>query len=263
MTIFESISLAVIQGLTEFLPVSSSGHLVILEEIFFKDSDAISAAEDNVAFIVLLHFASLLAVLIVFRKTILGLLYPKLQTTTIAYVILATIPAAVVGLAFKDRIEGLFKLPLPVGIALIVTGAVLLSTKFAKPAAVRTENMGFARALVIGIAQAIAIMPGISRSGSTIATGMLLKVDRDDAAAFSFLLAIPTIGGAMILKARKLGELASADMMPVVVGFTACLVVSLIALKLLLLLVKKKRFDIFAYYCIPVGIAVVIYELSR
>jgi|TARA_B110000285_G_scaffold234677_1_gene312493 undecaprenyl-diphosphatase len=254
MGIVEALILGIIQGLTEFLPVSSSGHLELAKWIM--GSNAVS--EEGLLFTVTVHAATALATLVVFRKEVAdifkGLLQFKWNAELIfsLKIILSMVPAAVVGVLFNDEIESLFDGQiLLVGAMLVVTGALL----FLADKATSSENpVGYLSALLIGISQAIAIMPGISRSGATISTAVLLGIDREKAARFSFLMVVPLILGKMTKDILD-GEIAfSGDQsISLIVGFVAAFVAGLFACKWMIALVKKSQLKYFAFYCFVAG----------
>ena len=254
MGIVEALILGIIQGLTEFLPVSSSGHLELAKWIM--GSNAVS--EEGLLFTVTVHAATALATLVVFRKEVAdifkGLLQFKWNAELIfsLKIILSIVPAAVVGVLFNDEIESLFDGQiLLVGAMLVVTGALL----FLADKATSSENpVGYLSALLIGISQAIAIMPGISRSGATISTAVLLGIDREKAARFSFLMVVPLILGKMTKDILD-GEIAfSGDQsISLIVGFVAAFVAGLFACKWMIALVKKSQLKYFAFYCFVAG----------
>ena len=254
MSIIEAAILGIIQGLTEFLPVSSSGHLELAKWIM--GSNAVS--EEGLLFTVTVHAATALATLVVFRKEVAdifkGLLQFKWNAELIfsLKIILSMVPAAVVGVLFNDEIESLFDGQiLLVGAMLVVTGALL----FLADKATSSENpVGYLSALLIGISQAIAIMPGISRSGATISTAVLLGIDREKAAQFSFLMVVPLILGKMTKDILD-GEIAfSGDQsISLIVGFVAAFVAGLFACKWMIALVKKSQLKYFAFYCFVAG----------
>ena len=254
MGIVEALILGIIQGLTEFLPVSSSGHLELAKWIM--GSNAVS--EEGLLFTVTVHAATALATLVVFRKEVAdifkGLLQFKWNAELIfsLKIILSMVPAAVVGVLFNDEIESLFDGQiLLVGAMLVVTGALL----FLADKAASSENpVGYLSALLIGISQAIAIMPGISRSGATISTAVLLGIDREKAARFSFLMVVPLILGKMTKDILD-GEIAfSGDQsISLIVGFVAAFVAGLFACKWMIALVKKSQLKYFAFYCFVAG----------
>jgi undecaprenyl-diphosphatase len=177
-------------------------------------------------------------------------------------IILGTIPAVIVGFAFKDFFESLFSSRLPVGIALIATGCILFATGWVKRNDVEAGRMRWWNAVVVGCAQALAIFPGISRSGSTIAAGLFCRLDRSLAAKFSFLLAIPAIGGAAVLQFDNLRYLTVGNIVPTLVGTIVAFLVGYAAVRWMLAIVRGKRFSTFAYYCWAVGLATVIWSFA-
>lgn len=262
MGIFEAIILGIIQGLTEFLPVSSSGHLELAKAILGDTS----VPEESLLFTVVLHFATALSTVVVFRKDILELLkglsqFKWNEQTQFSFkIIISMIPAAAIGVLFNDEIEALFaKQILLVGAMLVITGLLL----FLADKAQKTEKpVSFANAAIIGIAQAIAILPGISRSGATISTSVLLGIDREKAARFSFLMVVPLIFGKMAkdLLDGNIGD-ASAELLPMSIGAVAAFVAGLLACQWMIALVKRSQLKYFSYYCFVVGIAAVGYKL--
>jgi len=263
MEAWESILLGIIQGLTEFLPVSSSGHLELGKAILGDES----IPKDSLLFTVVLHFATALSTLVVFRRDVWeivsGLLNFKWndETRFSLKIIVSMIPAALVGLFFKDELEALF-----IGnIALV--GSMLLFTALLLWLADRAKNTGkkvsFSNALVIGIAQAIAILPGISRSGATISTSVLLGNDKSKAARFSFLMVVPLIFG-MIGKDILSGDLSmeTDNLSSLGLGFIAAFVSGLFACTWMIKLVRKSKLSWFALYCVIVGLIAIIYSFS-
>lgn len=249
MTIFESFILGVIQGLTEFLPISSSGHLVLGQEL-------LGVSVPGNAFEVVVHLGTLCSVLIVFWNDILQLLKTLKSNTTQKYILalaIGTIPAVVIGLLFKDIIGEAFENIKVVATTLLITGVILLSTKFIK---LKKNDITVGKGLLIGITQAMAIIPGISRSGITISTGMFLGIAPDEAAKFSFLLAIPAIAGAGLLTSLDLIEtgMISLSSSVLTVGFLSSLIVGWLSLKWLIGLIKSGKFHWFGVYCIFAGI---------
>lgn len=260
MSAIEAIILGVIQGLTEFLPVSSSGHLELGKAILGDNS----LPQESLLFTVVLHFATALSTIVVFRKEIVeiisGLFQFKWneQTEFSLKIILSMIPAAFVGVFFNDQIEALFSQQIMlVGAMLILTGLLLFMADRAK----RTDKkVTYSSAILIGISQAIAILPGISRSGATISTSVLLGIDRERAARFSFLMVVPLILGKM---AKDLldGGIAESQMeiLPLILGAAAAFLAGLVACKWMITLVKKSQLKYFSYYCLIVGtIAILI-----
>ncbi|MBC8422863.1 undecaprenyl-diphosphate phosphatase [bacterium] len=254
MALFYLILLAVVQGLTEFLPVSSSGHLVLLQHWT-------SVFDGDVFLDVVLHVGTLLAVLAVYRREVRRLMvFDAAAFQYLVALAVGTLPAVVVGLFFKDAVEALFSNPRAAAVALVVTGFVLLSTRRTRSDVLRLPGgwhpvaPPLHKALLIGCAQALAIVPGISRSGSTIAASLWLRLARDEAARFSFLLSVPAIAGALVLHLLH-GDVASeAGTVSLVLGAFVAFLVGLVAVKLTALLVVQRHFWKFAFYCIPMGI---------
>lgn len=255
----QAIALGVLQGLTEFLPISSSGHLVLGQV-------ALGLQEPQLLFDVLLHVGTLAAVLYFYGRDVWRILRACLlalagrredrpSARTGGLIILGTIPAALVGLLLEDFIERAFGSPRAVSFALLATGALLYFTKSVPAGARGEDQVTWRDALLIGVFQAFAILPGISRSGSTIACALFLRIEREHAARFSFLLSIPAIGGAFVLKARHLAQISSPDILPFLVGTIAAAGTGVLALAWLLRLVRGGNLRGFAYYCWAVGIA--------
>jgi len=255
MSIFEALILGIIQGLTEFLPVSSSGHLELGSVILGTKTS------DNLLFSILVHAATALSTIIIFRQQIIELLVDLFKfewnesTRYIAMIILSMIPVGIIGVFFEDKVESLFSGQiLLVSIMLIITGTLLLISNYTKP---KDGSVNFPKALIIGLAQSIAIMPGISRSGATITTGLFLGVERSKAAKFSFLMVLPPILGAALLKTLDLLKApemtTSISSTALIVGFIAAFVSGLIACKWMINLVKRGKLIYFAYYCFIVA----------
>ncbi len=254
MSFLEALILGIIQGLTEFLPVSSSGHLELVKAI--QGSDL--SGESSMMMTVVLHFATALSTIVVFRKEVAEIIAGLLQFKSneafwfSVKIVLSMIPAAIVGVMFDDVIETFFNGKiLLVGSMLILTGLLLFLADRAK----NTEKkVGISDAVVIGVAQAIAILPGISRSGATIGTSVLLGIDRERAARFSFLMVVPLILGKVakdVLSSEFSTEGLSAG--PLSVGFIAAFVTGLVACTWMIALVKRSKLSYFAYYCFLVG----------
>ncbi|NOR87593.1 MAG: UDP-diphosphatase [Bacteroidales bacterium] len=263
MSWIEALILGIIQGLTEFLPVSSSGHLELAKFILGDTS----LPEDSMLMTVVLHAATALSTIFVFRKDIAeiirGLFQFKWNEETIfsLKIVISMIPAALVGILFKEEIEALFggRLLL-VGSMLIVTAILLLLADRAKTS---DKKVGYWHAIIIGISQAIAIMPGISRSGATISTSVLLGIDRSKAARFSFLMVVPLILGAMA-KDLMSGEInyEASLLIPLIVGFIAAFFTGILACTWMIALVKKAKLSWFAIYCFIVGVIAIVYTLA-
>ena len=216
------IILAVVQGIAEFLPISSSGHLVAVEALLGKHTESTELS-------VMLHFGTLLAILVFYRSRIISLLNEDRRV--IPLLILGTIPAAVIGLYLKKYHEGLLKDPLLTGFMLVITGYILMALPKIKPGKKEYTQLAILPVMLIGIAQAFALLPGISRSGTTIVMGSLMGLKRQSAATFSFLLAIPAIGGASVLEAKDIMENgASTPIGLLAIGALVAFVVGLAAL---------------------------------
>lgn len=258
----DALILGIVQGLTEFLPVSSSGHLEIAKFLLGDES----LPKDSLLMTVVLHAATALSTLFVFRKDIFeiirGLFQFKRNEETIfsLKIIVSMIPAAIVGLFFNDLIETLFGGQLLlVGAMLIFTAALLL---FADHAKTTERKASYFDAVIIGIAQAIAILPGISRSGATISTSVLLKIDRTKAARFSFLMVVPLILGKMAQDLMS-GEISyeASVLFPLIVGFIAAFITGVLACTWMIKLVKNAKLSYFAIYCVIVGLFAISYVL--
>lgn len=262
--IIKALIVGIVQGLTEFLPVSSSGHIVIAQELLgLKYSD-----EDNLLFAIVLHFATALSTIVVFRKDIWQIIRGLFQfkwneeTRFALMVVLSMIPAALVGLFLMDTLEDLFSSLRLVGFMLLVTATLLF---FADKAKKTGKDVTFRDSFVIGLAQAVAaLFPGISRSGSTIATSILLGDDKSKAARFSFLMVLPLILGAtakMYIDAEMEGLTGSEqfDLLPLLVGFIAAFVSGLFACRWMIAFVKKAKLTYFSIYCVILGVFVVVY----
>jgi undecaprenyl-diphosphatase len=262
MGFWEALILGIIQGLTEFLPVSSSGHLELGKVILGNES----LPEESLLFTVVVHAATALSTIVVFRNDILEILKGLFQfkwneeTQFSVKIILSMMPAAIIGVLFNEQIEALFSRKiLLVGAMLILTGLLLFLADRAKKT---DKKVGLANALIIGVSQAVAVLPGISRSGATISTSVLLGIDREKAARFSFLMVVPLILGKM---AKDLldGNISSetTDLMPLAVGFTAAFVAGLLACTWMISLVKKSQLRYFSYYCFVVGFGSILFTL--
>ncbi len=260
----QALILGIIQGLTEFLPVSSSGHLE-LAKVILGDTHT---GEASLLMTVVLHFATAMSTVVVFRKEIAALTRGLVrfrwnkETRFVAYILLSMIPASFVGVFYKDAIESLFSGNLLlVGSALIVTGLLLFLADRAKHT---DKSVGWLSALVIGIAQAIAITPGISRSGATISTSVLLGIDRERAARFSFLMVVPLIFGA-IAKDIKDGAFTDTQVSvpALVIGFASAFLVGIWACKWMIALVKQSKLSYFAVYCLLVGAIALVYQFTH
>jgi undecaprenyl-diphosphatase len=268
--------LGLLQGLTEFLPVSSSGHLVLGGHVLG------GLAAGSLLFDVLVHLGTLLPVLVFYRYELAEVLTVPLRLgkaplaqlwrqdrglRLAACVLLGTIPTGLMGVLLEDLFARLFSSLTAVGVAFLITGGILLLTRAGSRRAGGDEpadallELTPVRALVIGLAQGLAITPGISRSGTTIAVGLLLGLDRAMAARFSFLLSVPAILGAVVLEARKLGDASAAPLGVFTAGAVAAAVSGYLALRWLVRLVKRGGLHWFAIYLWPLGISVLLYTL--
>lgn len=263
---FEALVLGIIQGLTEYLPVSSSGHLAIGAHLFGL------SGEENLAFTVAVHVATVLSTIVILWKEIVWLFKDLFKwqwnegTRYIVNIAISMIPVAVVGLFFKDKVEAIFGSGLVVvGICLLVTATLLAFSYFAKPR--QRETISPFHAFVIGIAQAVAVLPGLSRSGSTIATGLLLGNKKEKMAQFSFLMVIPPILGEALLDVKDMAEvgvstaMAGLPTLSLVVGFLAAFVFGCLACKWMIDIVKRGKLIWFAIYCAVVGAATIAFGI--
>ena len=275
MDIIQGIIIGIVQGLTEFLPVSSSAHLVFIQNIL--------GVESSLAFDTFLHLGSLLAVLWFFRGDIIRMLkswwlsigdilqgrfrqgfYEDPYKRLAWYVILATIPVGLVGFLFEDSVDALFAGALYVpAFFLFVTGTILYLSQRMSSGEINFKNIGAKESLFMGLGQACAILPGLSRSGTTIAAGLVIGLDKEFAAKFSFILSIPAILGAFLLQVKDIGSAMDANFLPIFLGFIAAFVAGYAAIKWMLDLIKNRSLDIFAYYCWIVGIVVFMGSIAH
>ncbi len=264
MDIIDAIILGVIQGLTEFLPVSSSGHLELGKALL---NDA-SIPQERLLFTVVLHFATALSTIVIFRKDIAEILKSVLRfkwnqdLQFISKIALSMLPAVIIGLLFEAQLEALFgNHILLVGCMLVVTAVLLFLADKSKNT---NKDVSYKNAFIIGIAQAIAILPGVSRSGATISTSVLLGNDKSKAARFSFLMVIPLIFG-KIAKDFLGGELTySVDhLTSLSVGFITAFITGLFACTWMITLVKKSKLFYFAIYCIIIGVIAILFSLRN
>lgn len=261
----QALILGLIQGLTEYLPVSSSGHLAIGQALFGMQN-----GEDNLMFTVAVHVATVLSTLVILWSEIDWILKGlfkfemNAETKYVLNIIVSMIPVGIVGVFFKDQVEEVFGSGLlVVGICLLVTSALLTFSYYARPR--QKEDISWKDALIIGIAQAIAVLPGVSRSGSTIATGLMLGNKKEKLAQFSFLMVIPPILGEAlldILKAVK-GEavIGGIGTLPLLVGFVAAFFSGCLACKWMINIVKRGKLIYFGIYCAVVGVVTIVLSL--
>jgi undecaprenyl-diphosphatase len=252
VTLIEALILAVVQGLTEWLPVSSSGHLVIIQTVLGLNPPLI--------FDVMLHVGTLIVVLTVFRKDIVDIIKAVIKRDfetdagkLALFIFVGSVPIAIIGFVFYDFFKSVFSNLLVVGVAIIITGLVI----FVSEKRIGNRKMGILDSLLIGFAQAVTIIPGISRSGITVATGLLRKIDKTKAFRYSFLLSVPAVIGATVMESRDL-VLGNMDMAPLFLGATISMIVGYVSLMLLKKIVMNEKFHLFAYYCWTVGIAMIL-----
>jgi len=262
MEIINAIILGIIQGLTEFLPVSSSGHLEIAKAILGEGK----VGEESLMMTVVLHFATALSTIIIFRKDLIKIfsgLFQFKNNEAFQFslkIVLSMIPATLVGVFFNDEIEALFGGALTlVGSMLLITGLLLFLADRAKAS---EKQVGVKDAILIGISQAIAILPGISRSGATISTSVLLGIDKEKSARFSFLMVVPLIFGKMA-KDILSGRISTTDtnFLPLIIGFIFAFFTGMFACKWMIKLVKNSQLKYFAYYCFAIGSIVIATSL--
>ncbi len=270
MSILEAIVLGLVQGLTEFLPVSSSGHLVLVEHLLKVPTST------DITFEVFVHFGTLVSVLLVFWQDVVkitssvlrGMVVPsrwKEQYVNDEYfrlgilILIGSIPAAYVGLKYEDEFSQAFADPKLVAVMLVITGLLLFLTRLARPK--EGTHIGIFKAFLIGIAQAAAITPGISRSGSTISSAMYLGIPPVQAARFSFLLSLPAVAGATVLKTVEMVRegFAHAEVLQIVVGTVIAFVSGYVAIKFLLKILERGQISWFALYCLIAGILGILF----
>ncbi|MDA1126090.1 MAG: undecaprenyl-diphosphate phosphatase [Bacteroidetes bacterium] len=274
MDLIEAFILGILQGITEFLPISSSGHLALGKILLGSE------VESGITYEVVVHFGTLVSIMYYYRTELSRLfssgvrflLNPAKEKESadvhfLGMILISMIPAFIVGFTLKDQVEAIFSNPLLVSLMLLVTGFLLFSTKFIPnriqengtshvAAAGGGAPIGIAKSFAIGLAQACAMTPGISRSGSTITMALWLGVDRETAANFSFIMVIPVIGGAMLLQVLDLLEVGiqGAALQVLVVGFLSSAISGYFALKYLIIILKKSGFYLFSFYCWAVGL---------
>ena len=266
MELIKAIILGALQGLTEFLPVSSSGHLVL-------GSELLNFQEQGLAFDVFVHFGTLVSVCIVFRKELAAMLAAPFAVMRgradddlkhyflwDIYIVVATLPAVGVGLFLKDSVEGLFANVLLVYCMLFLTGVIMTVTPYLRE---RNVKLNCPRAQLIGCAQAMAIFPGLSRSGSTIFTGMLLGVNRETVARFSFIMSIPAILGAVVLQSKDLLDNSPElnSLFVIGAGTVASAIAGYFAITLLLNVIRRNKLQYFGYYCLLLASSGLLYTL--
>ncbi len=264
ISVIKAIILGVVQGLTEFLPVSSSGHLVLFQSF-------LNIGGNSFFLDVMLHFGTLIAVALFFREDIWKLIkvVPLLFCVSryreslrensyfhlLCLIIIGTIPTLIIGLAFKELFKSLFQSPLIISFTLALTGLMLFSADRVKKTTRKMKEMTFGESFLIGVAQGLAITPGISRSGSTISTALWRRISPEDAGRFSFLLSLPAILGANLLEAKDVwGQVPAGELKVIAIGTLVAFLSGLAALKLLMFMLQKQRLRYFAYYCWSVSV---------
>lgn len=238
--------LGLVQGVTEFFPVSSSGHLVILQQLFRIKADALTLS-------VVLHVGTTLALIVFFFKDIIKVFR---NTKLLTLIIIVSVITGTIGLFGKDFFESLFGLPRWIALFLCVTGIILIITQKFKDA--KRDTLNTKDAVILGVTQAIAIIPGISRSGITIATLIFRGIDRETSFRFSFLVSIPAVLGATILKAREIKLAASGESLGLAIGFLFSFFFGLLSLWMLRQILRKAKLHYFGYYCILIALAVLL-----
>jgi len=251
VSFLQAIILGIVQGITEWLPISSSGHLVLFQKWF--------GLQVPVVFDVFLHIGSLIVILLVFWKDIKRLIVGVVKGERyflryFAWLVIATIPIALVGYFLNDLIKSAFDSVNVVGFALLFTALLLFISKYPK---IKRKKLSWKSIVVIGLMQALAILPGVSRSGTTISTGLVQGGGQEEVARFSFLLFIPAILGALVLELGSVSEVG--NIFPVIVGVGVTILVGFFSLKLLLKIIQKGKFSYFGWYCLALGILVLVF----
>ncbi|MEF8811018.1 MAG: undecaprenyl-diphosphate phosphatase [Bacteroidales bacterium] len=258
MNWIESIILGIVQGLTEFLPVSSSGHLEIGKVLISSD------VQMSLTFTVIVHGATVLSTIVVFRKDIYGLIRDLFRfewndsTVYISKLVFSMIPVVIIGLWFEEEVEQFFTGNMVfVGFMLLITATLLIFSYYFRS---KTKNISFLHAFIIGIAQSLAVLPGISRSGATISTGLMLGSKREEVTRFSFLMVLLPIIGANIkdLMDQDLSATGDISFLPLILGFIAAFVSGLFACKWMIKIVNRGKLIYFAFYCIAIGLAAIL-----
>ncbi|MDP3387288.1 MAG: undecaprenyl-diphosphatase UppP [Eubacteriales bacterium] len=268
MTLLEGIILGLVQGLTEFLPVSSSGHLAILSKLF-------GLQEGNLFYSVMLHFSTLIAVIIYFRRDIIRLFFSffslikklvnkqerkfDLYERMVLLIVIATIPTVIIGLTFSDQFEFLYTDLKFVGYALILTGILLLLSEKIGKRNLDLSNISFPKAMLIGVFQGLAIAPGISRSGSTIVGALFVGLNREEAARFSFLLSIPAILGATLLETLSMSTANIVVNANLFIGMAAAFTAGILSIGVLMNLIKKGKLYYFSIYVFALGLFTIFF----
>ncbi|MDR0453739.1 MAG: undecaprenyl-diphosphate phosphatase [Deferribacteraceae bacterium] len=263
MTFLQALVLGVLQGVTEFLPVSSSGHLALVQSLF-QDFEQPGLLYDT-----MLHAATMLAIFFFFRKrmlrlfkAVLGIFLAKYnvcyyeEKNLLAGIVIATIPTGIIGYLLKDYAQAVFEKPAVVGYCLIITSLML----FLADSQIKRGKISPIKSLLVGISQGLAVFPGISRSGTTIFVGLKAGISREDTAEFSFLISIPAILGATLLQLRHIDEVTSSSgWFNYIAGMTAAFIFGVLSIRLILGIVKSAKMSIFAIYCLIIGISAIVW----
>ena len=277
MSYIQAIFLGIVQGLTEFLPVSSSGHLLMLQHFFGVEADSV------LIFTLLLHVGTLISVFFCYWNDIVELVKELILTISDlihrkglrleerpvrklgVMIIVASIPTAIIGILFEDLFEGFYKTLLPTGVGLLVTGCLLWVAQNNRRNKTQIEDMSWKHAIAVGVMQGIAICPGISRSGSTLFGGLKSGLQRDFAVKFAFLVSIPSILGSLIFEGGSdaMASAMSTNMGPVIAGCIAAALSGVLAIKTMITVVRKLSLSLFSFYVWIVGAALIIYTLVK
>lgn len=265
MDIIQALITGVVQGLTEFLPISSSGHLVLTASIYkFLTGQPLSAGgTEEIFFDIMLHIGTLFAVLIYFRKDILVLIKPNHEEKIPFYIVIGTVATVLIALPLKDFFESLVHNPVAVGFILMITGTMLYSTEYISQKFTNKETLiGWKRALIIGLAQGMAVAPGLSRSGTTIAAGLATGLDRLTAARYSFLLSIPIIALAGAFHSLELGlsgGFEGFNWVAIIAGTLVSALVGYYCIKYFIIFITKNKLTVFAVYCWVIGLGMAMF----
>lgn len=255
MDIYQSLFLGVIQGITEFLPISSSGHLVLLRKF-------VGIKEPSLFFDTLIHVATLLAVLFYLRKEVFGIIVNIGQRQTqrlLGLIVFGTIPIVIFGFLIRNKADAIFDSLSLLSITFLITAILLLATKFFKPGEKGLTGVTVLDSFLVGMFQALALLPGVSRSGSTISAGIFLGIKREDAFKFSFLLAVPAIMGAMVLQLFIVDwNSLNGGFYENFIGFLSAAIFGFIALKILEMITVKGKLYYFAFYCLALALLILI-----
>ncbi len=262
MNLIYAVILGAVQGVAEFLPISSSGHLVIVSELLTSLSGGglpewLQGMTMNVA----LHFGTLLSIATIYFRDLLALLK---QARTLLLIVISSVPAGLAGVLLKDHLDTLFQNALAAGFCLLVTAVILLTGRKLQGVNRNLSELSTGAALTIGLFQAVAILPGISRAGSTVGAGLMCGLRPQDAARYSFFLAVPAIGGASLLELLDLlqhGERNAPEFLPMIVGMVVSYVVGVFSLRSLIRLLAADRLHWFAWYCGTVGLLTIVWQL--